>query len=466
MFLEKISEKNNKITFSHSNGLTPVLAAQRFDVKKPEDIRWFFAEQIEGIVWVEVNFFEPTEIFEIQWEIDGAYEEVWIEHSIDGINWYLFEKDEEKGWTGFIDINPVYVRLSFKNILSGFTLTKLALYGEEKFKIKGELISLSAKRYYPQRYFEKYELIPGIVQNYLRMLECNKESKTIKKFFEDSNCVIDVYLIFDEGDEGSGAINSYPINTVPINSGSSTTYDGLGTIVINRIAGGGAFYNINGMITNPLGFFSKFGLRFNSTIECEDMSEENCSAGQTCTGGLNVEDAKFRWEFNDPYADPTNPTTLVVNNYGEVIHLFSALGFYNIQFIMELNGKVFKGTQYVEIAPSPYHIISDWRVGDGSVFEVIGLTRYPSGSYQQPFIVLKNAEHEFSYATVIDNHDRTFTITSNGEYRECVIKVYDEYYQQYVNLDVSFAEAEPVNSILSSQYGALMSADHNYITYS
>jgi len=254
MLLEKISEKNNLITVSHFNELSPKLEEGKFNTKDPEDIFWKFNEEVPGEVWMEINFIEPTEIFEVDYNVEyipgeSTYNECHITHSLDGMNWYPYEG-------GQIDVTPKFLRLTFTEIKPGFCLNKLRVHGEERYCMGNQLISLSSKRYYPQRYFEKCGTIPKMIHHFLEMLECNQYHKTIERFFKNDNCTIEVFLIFDEGDEGSGAINSYPINTVPINTGSATTYDGLGAVIINRIVGGGAFYNLTGRITDPIGNYS------------------------------------------------------------------------------------------------------------------------------------------------------------------------------------------------------------------
>lgn len=480
MLLEKISEKNNIINCSHSNNVSPKIGNGKFNVKEDGEFLWEFNEQVDGEVWMQVNFIEPTPVFEIDWHIKNVYDGnnnlitvhnfKRCEHSLDGINWYVLEKDPINGYSGYTDLNPIFIRLVFDHIMPGFSMDRFRVFGEEKYEFKKELISITAKKYYPQRYFEKFPLIPNLVKNFLEMLECNKYDKTIKKFFDNDTCLVDVYLIFDEGDDGSGAINSYPINTVPINSGSATLYNGLGAVVINRIAGGGAFYSLTGRITDPLGNNSSLGLRFNSTVECDPcpglhLGHPDCRASENAIN-KKLENANYSWSFDDAFAQnvSNNPTILSVESYGEVIHNFTMLGTYNVKFVMDLGGALIIGSQFIELAPSPYVITGDYRATDGTIYTINGLTLWPNGSYQAPTIQKHDPNLTDSSAELIDNGDRTFTVVSNGENGPCIVRIWDEYYEQWSNLDITFEPAVPANALLDSNEDPILDSSENYIT--
>jgi len=470
MLLEKISEKNNLITVSHFNELSPKLESASYDTKKDGDIFWKFNEEITGSVWMEVNFIEPTEIFEIDYNIEyipneSTYTDCIIKHSLDGMNWYDYE-------AGLVTITPKFLRLEFTEIKPGFCMDSLKIYGEEKYKMGNELISLTSKRYYPQRFFEKYKTIPTMVHNFLEMLECNQYHKTIKRFFKNDNCTIEVFLIFDEGDEGSGAINSYPINTVPINTGSATTYDGLGAVIINRIGGGGAFYNLTGRITDPIGNYSSIGLRFNSTVDCTEQGNQ-CSQimNQSGVGSIAYNqcgapsEIQYRWEFDDPFAAnvTNNPTTLSVASYGEVIHSFTMLGYYNVKFVMEVDGIIISGNQYVEITPSPYVISGDYHAINGTKYIISGLTAWPEPTYDLPIIIRRDLNETESDARLIDNGDRTFTVVANAETEPCKIKIYDRFYDEFRYFNMTFEPTVPENALLDHENNPILDDEDDFI---
>ena len=469
MLLEKISEKNNLITVSHFNELSPKLEEGKFNSKNEEgDIYWKFNEEVPGEVWMEINFIEPTEIFEVDYNVEyipgeSTYTDCYITHSLDGLNWYPYHSGE-------INITPKFLRLTFSEIKPGFCLNKLRVHGDETYKMGNQLISLSSKRYYPQRFFEKHSTLPKMIHHYLEMLECNQYHKTIKRFFKNDNCTIEVFLIFDEGDEGSGAINSYPINTIPINSGSATTYDGLGAVIINRIAGAGAFYNLLGRITDPIGNYSSIGLRFNSTVTCiEENQCSNISQNENQGTYRNrcgaPSEIQYRWEFDDPFASnvTNNPTTLSVASYGEVIHSFTMLGYYNVKFVMDVDGIIITGNQYVEITPSPYIISGDYYAVDGTIYTVSGLTAWPNDSYDLPIIIRRDVNETPSNATLIDNGDRTFTVVANSETEPCRIKIYDRFYDEYRYFNMTFEPAVPENALIDSDNVAILDENDGFI---
>jgi len=471
MLLEKISEKNNLITVSHSNELSEKLEEGRYNAKNESgDIFWKFNEEMSGVVFMEINFIEPTEVFEIDFHVEKTgteepYTESAILHSLDGINWY----DYQNGQT---DITPKFLRLEFVGVKPGFCMDKLKVFGEEKYKIGNELISLSSKRYYPQRFFEKHGSIPKMIHNFLEMLECNQYDKTIKRFFKNDSCVVEVFLIFDEGDEGAGTINSFPINTVPINTGSSTTYDGAGAVIINRIAGGGAFYNLEGRITDPLGNYSSIGLRFNSTVVCDENTNCGHHYGNDMPDTHNSchtpTDIVYRWEFDDPFASNIsgNPSTLSVASYGEVVHNFSMLGYYNVKFVMEIDGAVITGNQFIEISPSPYVIRGNYYAVDGTVYTVHGLTAWPDNHYSPPIITRRDFNSSPSFAQLIDNGDRTFTVVANGEVEPCKVRIFDEYYEEFRELNITFEPEPPMNALLDSSDDPILDSNDNFITIS
>jgi len=458
MLIEKISEKNNLINVSHYNELSENLKSHQFNVKTDGDIFWKFNEEMIGEVFMEINFIEPTEVFEIEFNVDGsnAYSELEIKHSLDGKNWYEYQN-------GNTDITPKFVKLSFFGVMPGFCLNKLKIYGEEKYTIGNELISLSSRRYYPQRFFEKYNGIPQMVHHYLEMLECNQFDKTIRRFFE--SCLIDVSLIFDD-DESVGTINSFPINTIPINAGSSSSFDGMGAAVINRIGGSDSLYDLNGRITDQFNNPSSISLKFHSTVECEDKI--NCSRtnrSHNCNNPI-LDRAQYHWEFDDEYASniSNNPTTLPVLSYGEIIHSFSMLGYYNIKFLMKVDDVFLMGNQFIEISPSPYVIVGDYYAQDDSIYIIYGLTAWPTTTYRLPTITRRDINNTPSTAQLIDNGDRTFTVVSNGETEPCKIRIFDEYYEEYRELDITFEAQPSVNALLDSHGNAILDSGGNFIT--
>ena len=473
MLLEKISEKNNLITVSHFNSLSPKLEEGKYNTKSDEDIFWKFDEEMSGEVWLIINFLEPTEVFEVDFNIEyitgvPTYDKAssYIQHSLDGMNWYDYEDGE-------LNLTPKFIKLVFNGVMPGFCMNKLRVHGEEQYEMGKQLISLSSKRYYPQRFFEKYSTIPTMIHNFLEMLECNQYHKTIERFFKNDTCTIEVFLIFDEGDEGSGAINSYPINTVPINTGAATTYDGLGAVIINRIAGGGAFYNLTGRISDPIGNFSSIGLRFNSTVDCEEDKNSPSCFNQ---GGNNKkqynnkfcnskEDINYRWEFDDSFANNVsgNPTTLSVPSYGEVIHSYSMLGYYNVKFVMEVDGLIIMGNQFVEITPSPYVISGDYYAIDGTIYTISGLTAWPDQNYDLPSVVRRDINNTASVAELIDNGDRTFSIISNGETEPCRIRIYDKFYDEFRMMNMTFEDEVPANALLDHNNIAILDDDAEFI---
>jgi len=459
MLLEKISEKNNLITVSHFNELSEKLEAGRFNTKTEGDIFWKFNEEMSGSVWMVVNFIEPTEVFEIDYHIayvpnQSTYSNCVIQHSLDNMNWYDYKDGE-------IGLKPIFLRLEFTDVKPGFCMDGLRIHGDEEYVMGKELISLTSKRYYPQRFFENNPTIPKMIHTYLQMLETNQSNRTIKRFFENDSCTIEVFLIFDEGDEGSGAINSYPINTVPINTGSATTYDGLGAVIINRIAGGGAFYNLTGRITDPLGNFSSIGLRFNSTVDCENT----CDGQGGHSSQRRPSDIQYRWEFDDAFASNVsgNPSTLSVSNYGEVIHSYSVLGYYNVRFVMEIDGVSIMGNQFVEITPSPYVITGDYYAVDGTIYTVSGLTAWPDITYDLPLIVRRDVNNTASLATLVDNGDRTFRVIANGETNPCRIRIFDKFYGEYRILNISFEDEVLENALLDHESNAILDNDEDFI---
>ena len=475
MLLEKISEKNNLITVSHYNEISEKLEEGRYNTKSEQDIFWKFNEEMAGPVWMTINFIEPTEVYEIDYKVEyiagtSTYDSSVITHSLDGVNWYEYENGKK-------DLFPKFIKIQFDGVQPGFCLNKLRIHGDEKYEMGKQLISLSSKRYYPQRFFENAPTIPKMIHCYLEMLESNKYHKTIERFFKNDTCTIEVFLIFDEGDEGSGAINSYPINTVPINTGSATTYDGLGAVIINRIAGGGAFYNLTGRITDPLGNFSSIGLRFNATVDCEessncinegghDMNDQTHGPNSAYENACKKQDEiQYRWEFDDPFANNVsgNPTTLSVPSYGEVIHSYSMLGYYNVRFVMEIDGVSVMGNQFVEITPSPYVITGDYYAIDGTIYTISGLTAWPDQNYDLPIVVLRDINNTPSVAELVDNGNRTFSIISNGETEPCRIRIYDKFYDEYRLLNMTFEDEVPANALLDHDMAPIYDDDREFI---
>ena len=446
MILEYISEKNNQITWNiaaDGDGVSDKLAEKKFNVKdEPGDIYWYLDTQVDGEAYLAVNLLEASDIFAVEFATNGRYENVEVQWSIDasytvsgaapdkgGAHWYTLEKGE-LGWVGYQNINAEHVRLLFTNVKAGFELTSWRILGDEEFEINQELISLIARRFYPQRFFEAKQMIPETVETFLQMLERNDKGQTIVPWIQ-GDCSVDVYLIFDEGDEGSGAINANHINAIAINSGGPTTFAGLGTAIINRIAGGGAFYDLDGNMDPGI------GLRFNSLVDCDYLS--------------STEQINYRWEFNDPHSSHINPTTVVVNNYGEINHVFTRLGWYDVEFVVNRGGRIFKDTQRVEIAPSPYVIVGPPFAEEDEIYQVYGLTKWPfdtdktsppnnDGTYAPPIITdLNDVPISPSIAYLVDNGDRTFTMMRPGFISgDGKIRIYDEFYEEWKELPIHF----------------------------
>lgn len=423
MILEYVSEKNNLIAIStaaEGDGLSDKLREGKINVKDgKDDIYWMIDTQIDGTAWIQINLFESSDIYEVEFTTNGLHGTPHVEWSLDGLNWYLLEPKSGL-WTGYQDLRGVYVRVIFESIQAGFEFTDFKVFGDEDFEINSELCSLISRRYYPQRFFEKKLMIPEMVQSFMEMLERNDKGQTIKPWFE-ADCRVDVFLIFDEGEEGSGAINAFAIDQIPINSGSATTFAGFGAAIINRVSGGNAFYDIEGFM-NP-----GITLRFNSTVDCDEGAEI-------------TPDTNYRWEFNDPYAAPGDPSTINVPEPSEVLHTFTALGYYDIKFVMTRNDRSFEGTQRLEITRSPYVISGPTNPVDSDVYKVFGLTKWPTGSYAPPIITDgTDVQISTSIVELVDNGDQTFTyvvhspISGSGK-----IRIYDDFYDEWREAAISF----------------------------
>lgn len=494
MLLEKVTEKNNIIEFSDFNDTSDCLASRKFCAKSEKDIRWEFHEEKEGYDWINCKFLEPTEVFEVQWDVkdhtkyemfnDGeegeGEERCRVQYSLDGFNWYNLKKNKDDVYSGYTDVKPTQLRLLFKNVKSGFCLNNFKIFGEEKFTFGNELVSVYSNKYYPQRFFEKFNTLSVMIKSYMYMLEENLYEETVKKFFKNDGCTVEIYMIFDEGGEGPGAINSFPINTIPINTGSATTYSGLGAAIINRILAGDSFYDMWGRITDPLQNPSSVGLRFNSTVDCSDdnsghgndidCSDEDNPGSSTGCKKTKV-DISYRWEFGDPYYTnvSNNPTSLSVSTYGEIIHNFTMLGQYNISFIMTIDGAEISDNISLSILPSPVSISGPYNAEDGSVYTFYGLTNWKLNTaqenwgYEHPKIYLRDEVTE-SPAQLIDNGDRTFTIVSNGENRECTILFEDNNYSETVAYKITFEPPVPDNALLDSTGAMIFDSTDEYIS--
>jgi hypothetical protein len=430
MILEYVGEKNNIVTVSNSSSVSTKISEGKYSVKGDDEIYWSHDAQVDGTSWIQINFLEATDIYEVRFASNGLYSDVKVQYSLDEVHWYTLPKvttGAYRGWTGYEDLRAVFLRLIFNDCDAGFELTDWRIYGEQDFKINDQLISLVSKRLYPQRFFESRPMIPEMVTTFLQMLETNQG--TIKKFFEGEDCRIEVYLVFDEGDEGSGSIDSFAINSIPINSASSTTFTGLGAAIINRVAGGGAFYDLDGNFLNPI------GLRFNSLVDC--------------TSAVDMSQVTYRWDFGDPYATVGSPSIVPVTEYGEIVHPFRKLGVYDVRFIMNSGSNQFGASQRVEIYPSPYIISGPSNPIDGtSVYTIYGLTKWPGtsspagqpisdGTYAPPMLTTADGT-TLSVAYLIDNGDRTFSYHRNGATGSGYIKIYDEFYDEWKEQAINY----------------------------
>lgn len=446
MIIDYVAEKVNQITWNvaaEGDGVSENMAQKKQNVKdEPGDIYWYIDTQVDGTAYLAINFLEASDIYEVEFATNGRYENIEVQWSLDadfttagkpsdegGANWYTLPKGT-LGWTGYQDIRAAHIRLLFTNVKAGFELTSWRIVGDQPYNINQELISLIARRFYPQRFFEQKQMIPETVETFLQMLERNDRGQTIVPWIE-GECTVETYLIFDEGDEGSGSINANFINSIPINSGGPTTFTGLGTAVINRIAGGGAFYDINGWMDPGL------SLRFNSIVECDFVTPS--------------EKINYRWEFNDPFESSSNPSTVPVPEYGEIKHVFTRLGVYDVEFIVLKNGRTFKDTQRVEISPSPYVILGKAFAAENEEYTVYGLTKYPGnhqkdqptggdGTYAPAILTYTNNDPiPANIAYLVDNGDRTFIVKRPGLIAgQGKIRIWDEWYEEWAELVIYF----------------------------
>lgn len=431
MILEYISQKKHLTTFSQADLLSSNFAEGKYSVQnKDGDVLWKLFAQEDGTSWIKINFLELTNIYEVKFEVEGSYSEAKLQYSIDNFHWYDLEQ-KSTGWTGYKNVNCVFLRLLFKGTSAGFTLKDFKIYGEETYTSKQELLSLMAPRLFPQRYFETYKgSLPEIVTTYLEMLETNDSAGTIKKFFEEDNIKVSVVLIFDESEEGSGAINSYAIDSYPINAASGSTFVGLNTAIINRIASGNAFYDIDGNILPGI------GLKFSSLVESDEEIDDE-------------DKISYHWNFGDPYATQNNPNIVSVSSFGEIIHSFTKLGVYDIEFVFTKGDKQFSATTRVEISPSPYLISGPANPNTGDIFTIYNLTKWPpsssvgnqpvgDGTYAQPYVTLSDGT-TLAASYLVDNGDRTFTFNKNpSDTGIGYIKIYDEFYDEIKELQISF----------------------------
>lgn len=421
MVLEFLSEKNNYVTVSQSDALSDKLRAMSFGVKDSSgDIYWQIATEVDGTVWMKVNFLEPIDVNTIEFSDNGRHEGSEVLYSIDDVNYYVLEK-KSRGWYDYSNISATFVKILFKKPKAGFELNALRIWGDETIEVKQDLISIIANRYYPQRFFEKNLLIPQILKTYLMMLETNEGFGTLVQPIVPNTCKIEVFLIFDEGDDGPGYVNNTYIDAHPINSASSTIFVGLNTAVINRVAGGSAFYDLDGNL-----FPNGFGLRFNAVVNWENPPSDSPTI--------------YKWDFGDPYANQSNPNLVRVLDGREIVHVFSKLGNYDVRFVVVKDGVAYEGTQRVEISPSPYVIRGDIDATNGSVYTVAALTRYPDGTYAAPYLVYDDGTTPIpeNLAALADNGDRTFTLAINGLNTTGYIKIVDEFYGEIVEKLVTF----------------------------
>lgn len=414
MIIDFIKEKNHVMTWSRQTKVTDLMYEGKYSVK--DEFLWELALGADQ-AWIKVNMMEMTDLYQVDIAVFGGYGSVELQLSLDNVNWYTVERNKDGKWSGYDNISFIYLRMFFTDVQPGFKMTNWQIFGDERIKLGKELISLVAQRYYPQSFFENYPLLPDFVKKYLMMLERHETS--IKKFFDDV-ITVEVYLIFREGDEGTGAIDGFPINSTPINGNSSTVFVGPNAVVINRVRGDYAWYDLDGNII--VGDVIGMPLDFRSVVYGIDVGNNN----------QNESNAIYTWDFDDPWADPiNNPNTFSVLEWGEQTHSFTKLGLYDVRFVVQKNKRAYEGTQHVEIAPSPYTIKGPLYPQDGDKYIINGLLR----PYDPPIIT--------GGGTLIDNNDRTFTFFSNGadgvgDSGAGEIRIWDAYYEEWVAITIYY----------------------------
>jgi len=455
MIIEFCSQKNHITSVSQYDSCTEAIKDKAFTTISDTEMDWRISLSVAGDVWIKYNFIEPIELYEINFTAGGpleywepGYVQPWdsvvIEHSLDDKNWYILEPKGLNDWSGYSNIFPVYVRIRFTNVIAGFHFDECHMFGNEEILINDELISLTSKRYYPQRYFEQNVMMPYSINDYLVMLE----GDTIEPFYKVDECTTTVYYI---GNGDNGGINVNPINTIPLNGYGASV--GPGKAIINRIDTIDADYNVNGRFIDFEGNLTRYPICFNSIIECITGSHIDLT-----------EAVSFVWTFNDPFSTPDNPNDVVVSSYGEICHKFSALGTYDIQFVITIDGTTIEDTLVLEIMPGLYVPEVDNSINniyDGTIVTIHGLTSWSTGSYSLPEIILRDAGETLSPATLTDNGDGTFTASRNGETNDCRIRIWDDFYEQYVYLDVTFLE--PVELITDSNENTIFDSSSNQI---
>lgn len=404
MILDYVREKNNFVTVSEFTNVSDDLRDNTYRVR--DNLTWELANGATE-AWIKMNVLEATDLYEVSFAYTGTVASFHVEISLDNAYWIELEQQiidgKNVGWSQYTDVRFKYLRIRFTGVQTGFTFNNLHAFGEQDYKVNNDLISLIAPRFYHQRFFEKYPHIPEMVQQYLRMLErSGKAGSSIQKFF-DGDISIEVFLVFDEGTEGPGYIDGFPINAIPINLGSATTFSGLGAAVINSIQGT-SFYDMDGSCT--------ISLRFGVQVE-----------GAAALEGLNKQ---YQWDFDDTNGTIVNPSIKNVTQFSEQIHTFTELGTYKVRFVLRMQNFEVEGTQEVRIEPSPYTIIGNTQAVTGEIYTILGLLN----GYTAPTITAP--------ATLTDHGDRTFTLTTNGASGAGEISIYDPFYDNTVTFQILF----------------------------
>jgi hypothetical protein len=242
--IEIVSEKNNFITVSD---FTVHSERMLFHFEPKSEILWRVEPPApetaitEWEEWIKVNGIYKGRLLEVDFNVNGSYEYVYIETSLDNMTWnvmfegvtlpvggfILEDRHEHQTGSGHQQTGQglglghdhgeefIFLRIRFVKPQANWSMTRLEIWADVVLFEDDIASYLSdvADQLIPTQLTEENPLLHDLVQTYLKMLEDNEKLE-----YAHIDPLLKIAIHIDELIE-LGAINVHPIDKVYINYG-------------------------------------------------------------------------------------------------------------------------------------------------------------------------------------------------------------------------------------------------------